>query len=135
MTIKHIIHQIRPYLRLNNLTLIVAALVALSWLWGTVTTLQKNFVLQQEVDVLDQQIQIAEIESATLGFQQQYYESNEYLELQARAKLNKALPGEKLVILPLTPRPAPAPETGDVSEPIAPSNFQQWMRFLFGQQS
>jgi cell division protein FtsB len=135
MTIKHIIHQIRPYLRLNNVTLIVAALVALSWLWGTVTTLQKNFVLQQEVDVLDQQIQIAEIESATLGFQQQYYESNEYLELQARAKLNKASPGEKLVILPLTPHPTVAPETEDTSESIAPSNFQQWMRFLFGQQS
>jgi cell division protein FtsB len=134
MTIQHLLHQLRPYVRLNNVTLVVAALVALSWLWGTVTTLQKNFVLQQEVDALDQQIQIAEIESATLGFQQQYYRSNEYLELQARAKLNKALPGEKLVILPLTPRPAPTPVKAPIAATTAPSNFQQWMRFLFGQQ-
>ena len=132
MNLKHLAYRARPYLRLNNLTLLIAVFVAVSWLFGTVSTLQKNFVLQQEVDSLDQQVEIAQIETVTLGFQQQYFRSNEYLELQARAKLNKALPGEKVVLLPKPPA-VPVPTEQPLTPGIAaPSNFDQWMRFLFG---
>lgn len=134
MNRKHLIYLVKPWLRLNNLTLVVAGLVALSWLFGTVNTLQKNFLLQQEVDKLDEQIQVAEIEQATLGFQRQYYQSNEYLELQARDKLGRAAPGEKMVLLPKYVAPPEEPVEKQSSSQV-PSNFQQWMRFLFGQQS
>lgn len=132
---KHIktIYHLRRYATLNNAAVAVAALIALSWLWGTVTTLQKNFSLQQEVDSLDQDVQIAELQNDSLRFQQQYLRSDEYLELAAREKLGKAAPGEKVIILPETP------EIDDVSPSSAtpvtePSNFQQWMRFFFGRQ-
>lgn len=135
MKITKLIHRLRHYATLNNGAIIVAALIALSWLWGTVVTLQKNFVLQQEVDALDERIQISEIENANLGFQRQYYKSNEYLELAARDKLGKATPGEKLIILPPVPEAPKTEETDTVSPVVEPSNLEQWMRFFFGRQS
>lgn len=121
----------RNYLTLNNAAVVVAFLIALSWLWGTVTTLQKNFTLQQQVDDLDQQVQISEIQNANLAFQQQYYKSNEYLELAAREKLNKAAPGEKLILLPESPQTVTQQTTTPIAN-VEPSNFAQWMRFFFG---
>lgn len=122
----------RHYLTLNNGAVVVASLIALSWLWGTVTTLQKNFTLQQQVDELDQQVQISEIQNDNLKFQQQYYKSNEYLELAAREKLNKAAPGEKLILLPESPTARPMDPVSVSEADIEPSNFEQWMRFFFG---
>ena len=133
MTLTHFIAQIRRRATLNNVVLMLACLIAIGWLWGTVVSLQKNFALQKEVDALQRDIQIAEIENATLQFARQYYGSNEYLELRARQYLNKALPGEHLVFLPAAPKiPAVSPAQDRPASPDDTSNFQQWMRFFFG---
>ncbi|MBC7746449.1 hypothetical protein H7Y40_00505 [Pedobacter sp.] len=131
MKISKVFHHWRQYMTLNNGAVAVALLIALSWLWGTVVTLQKNFVLQQQVGALDQQVQIAEIENTNLGFQRQYFKSSEYLELAAREKLGKAAPGEKLIILPPTVK-SPAASVPAPATSVEASNFQQWMRFFFG---
>jgi len=124
--------QLRTHLNLNNGVLLVALLVTGSWVWGTVGAIQQNFLLQQEVDSLDQRISFQELENQTLQFENQYYNSREYLELSARAHLNKANPGEKLIILP----PNTVSDTSTTETPVVTpisqrSNFQQWMYFLF----
>ena len=124
---------IRNYLTLNNGVLVLALLITASWVWGTVQAIQQNFVLQQQVDSLSQDISYQELENQTLQFENQYYNSNEYLELSARDNLNKANPGEKLLILP----PDTVSDTSSTNQPsVTPiakrSNFQQWMYFLFG---
>lgn len=130
---KHLIklYHLRRYVTLNNAAIAIAGLIALSWLWGTVVTLQKNFTLQQQVDALDQDVQIAELQNGSLEFQQQYLRSDEYLELAAREKLGRVAPGEKVIILPEVPETS-ASEQRTTVPTVEPSNFQQWMRFFFG---
>lgn len=126
------VHRLRSHLTLNNGVLLVALLVTASWVWGTVGAIQQNFILQQEVDSLEQQIAFQELENQTLQFENQYYGSKEYLELSARTHLNKANAGEKLVILPPN-TVSDAPTTQSSVTPIEQrTNFQQWLYFLFG---
>ena len=128
--------HIREHLTLNNGVLLMALLITMSWVWGTVDAIQQNFMLQQEVDGLSQQIAYQELENQTLTFENQYYNSREYLELSARSHLNKANAGEKLLILPPT---TVADTTPPVQQSVTPitkrSNFQQWLYFLFGNKS
>lgn len=128
--------KIREHLTLNNGVLLVALLITATWAWGTVEAIQQNFVLQQQVDSLGQRIAYQELENQTLQFENQYYNSREYLELSARTHLNKANPGEKLLILP---PPTVSDQHGAIQPVTTPitqrSNFQQWMYFLFGAKS
>lgn len=128
--------RIEPFLTLNNAVLAVAVFITLSWLWGTIQAIQKNFALQQKVDDLKQEISVDQLENQTLQFQQKYLNSSEYLELSARAHLNKALPGEKVINLPpntvsATPQKSPTSAIGIKSR----SNLEQWLYFLFGQKT
>jgi cell division protein FtsB len=128
--------KIRSLMTLNNGVLLVALLITVSWVWGTVGAIQQNFVLQQEVDSLGQQISFQELENQTLQFENQYFSSNEYLELSARAHLNKANAGEKLLVLPRTTvSDASAAQQQTVTPISKRSNFQQWLYFLFGAKS
>lgn len=132
-----VIAKIRELATLNNCVLLVALLVASSWAWSTVEAIQRNFKLQQQVDSLAQQIAVQELENKSQQLQNKYYQSPEYLELSARERLNKAAPGEKVVILPPnTVAPAPANDAQVTETPITSrSNFAQWMYFLFGKKS
>jgi cell division protein FtsB len=124
------------HLNLNNAVLVLAAVITLSWLWGTINAIQKNFVLQQQVDDLKQQIALYELENQTLEFQKRYYNSAEYLELSARERFNKVAPGEKVINLPpITAAPAPEPQTSQTVGIKNRSNLDQWLYFLFGQKS
>ncbi len=117
---------------LNNGVLLVALLVTFSWVWGTVGAIQQNFQLQQQVDGLSQQIGYQNLENQALQFQNQYYSSNEYLELAARDHLSKANTGEKLLVLPPNTK-HDTTQQAVATTPIAKrSNFQQWLYFLFG---
>lgn len=126
--------RIKPYLNLNNGVLLVAVLIAVSWVWGTVEAIQRNFVLQQQVDTLAQELAFHELENETLEFHKKYYQTDEYLELSARERLNKAGAGEKVLILPPnTVKPAASEAAEPTITPIRDrSNFDQWSYFLFG---
>lgn len=127
------LNRLKSHLTLNNGVLAVALLITASWAWGTVGAIQQNFVLQQEVDGISQQIAFQELENQTLQFENQYYGSKEYLELSARAHLNKANDGEKLLVLPPNTVTDSTPPTTQSVTPISKrSNFQQWIYFLFG---
>ena len=104
----HLLNRYRHYLTIQNGTIVVAFLISMGWVWGTVQTLQKNFTYQQQVDTLTQNVELEKLRNQNLKFQQQYYQSDEFLELSARQRLGKASPGEKLIILP---RSSPHVET------------------------
>lgn len=132
-----ILKRLRELSTLNNAVLLAAFLLAISWMWGTMEALQKNFTLQQTVDRTAQEVELLDLEAQMLEFEKRYYESDEYLELAARARLNVAAPGEKLLILPentvtddtYQPQVTPAPPVDP------PSNFSQWMNFFFGKKT
>ncbi|HXH27138.1 MAG TPA: hypothetical protein VNG90_04525 [Candidatus Acidoferrum sp.] len=128
------IKHIKPQLTINNGVLFVALLITANWVWGTVVALQNNFLLQEQVDTLIQQNSYYALQNQTLQLQQNYYKTNEYVELAARTWLGKASPGEKVLILPPNTVSDTVPDsTKPTTTPLAKrSNFEQWMYFLFG---
>ena len=129
----HLYNRYRHYLNVQNGTIVLALLIAMGWMWGTVQTLQKNFRYQQEVDALTQNVELEQLRNQNLEYQQQYYRSDEFLELSARQRLGKANPGEKLIILPDSD--SLSDTAGGLDAPIGReqvSNLSQWTEFFFG---
>src|SRR5688572_5749815 len=137
MTYRHVLAKAREHMTLNNAVLGVALLIGSTWAWSTVEAIQRNFKLQQQVDALAQQIAVQQLENKSQELQNKYYQSPEYLELSARERLNKAAPGEHLVMLPPNSVAPQAEEQQQTAEtPITSrSNFAQWMYFLFGKKA
>ena len=135
MNHRQLVRKVQEHVTLNNIVLAVALMIGVSWVWSTIDALQRNFRLQQQVDSLSQQIAVQELQNKSQALQNKYYQSPEYMELSARERLNKASPGEHVVILPPnTVQPAPSSDVQAVNDaPITSrSNFAQWMYFLFG---
>ncbi len=130
-------HVVHNYLTMNNLVVVVALLIAASWAWGSIGVVQKNYALQRVVDDKRRQSQLVQLQTDNLAYEQKYYHSAEYQELQARERLGLVQPGEKVLILP--PNSASAKAVDQATSPLntvtnlpQPSNFQQWVNFLFG---
>ena len=131
MKIKELKQTFKQYYNLNNVVITVALLIALSWMWGTMEALQKNFTLQQEVDQQKQEVELLQLETQNLEFEKRYFASDEFIELAARERLGLASPGEKMILLPEnTIKDKKTEENRPRID--RPTNFQQWMMFLFG---
>ncbi len=126
--------RIKKQLTLDNVVLLVAMLLALSWAWSTVNVLTRNYDLERQVQQTDLDNQLIELQNENLKLEQAYFQTDEYLELQARKLLNKAQPGEHLVILPKTDETAVTTNSTKVSS-VSKSNFELWVDFLFGRGS
>ena len=62
----HLYNRYRQYLNIQNGTIVLALLIAMGWMWGTVQTLQKNFRYQQEVDALTQNVELVQLRNQNL---------------------------------------------------------------------
>ena len=132
----------RHYGTMNNIVIGVALLIAAGWAWGSITTMQRNFSLQKEVDAEQRQLELTDLEVQTLQYQQNYYKSDEYKDLSAREHLGLASPGEKVLFLP--PNSAAVKHESEqqkdetaatATRPVpgsAPSNLEQWINFFSG---
>jgi cell division protein FtsB len=129
----HIRHR---YMTMNNIVIAVAFFIGLSWAWGSIGMMQRNYALQKEVDAKARNLKLAELETQNLKYEQRYYQSSEYQELEVRKRLGLANPGESVLILPPNTQQAKdadvvvADRPARTAEPT--SDFQQWMNFLFG---
>jgi cell division protein FtsB len=133
---KPFVRKLRTLATLNNGVLVVAILIASTWVWSTIEAIQHNFTLQQQVDALSQQISVDDLQNKTLQLQKAYYNSDQYLELSAREHFGVANPGEKVVVLPPnTVQSPPAAMPANQAPITTKSNFAQWMYFLFGKKS
>ena len=123
------------YFTTNNLVVVIGLIVAASWAWGSVQAMERNYALQKEVDFKQRELRLAELETDKLQFEQNYFKSDEYKELAVREKLGLVSPGEKVLILPPNSEAANADEARAAAvqpRPVAQSNLQQWVNFLFG---
>ncbi len=128
-------HVRNHYFTTNNVVVLVGLIVALSWVWGSVQAMQRNYTLQKEVDYKQRELRLAKLEKQKLQYEQNYYNSDEYKELAVREKLGLVNPGEKVLILPPNTVPANDEEPSSSvtsASTVSESNFQQWVNFLFG---
>ena len=126
--------SLRKHLTRGNLFLLAVLVIAVLFAFGSVQAMQKNYSLQAQVDSgqLDNDMQA--VANENLRLQQAYFKTNEFLELQARDKLNKAFAGERMVWLPTTDQVTNI-DTGSATPTSTTSNFEQWMGFLFSKHS
>lgn len=125
----------------RNLGLIVFTIIALLVTWSGIKVVQTNYDLQKQISAMRQQNEVKRLENSNLALSNQYYDTDQYLELMARRHYNKALPGEKLLIVPESvalshtidlPEEEPE-EVQQINEesPWYERNFNAWLDFLF----
>ena len=137
LNIRRLYYQVRHrYFTMNNVVIAVALLIGASWAWSSIGAMQRNYNLQKTIDSKQRQLKLAELQTQNLQYEQRYYKSAEYQELEVRKRLGLANPGEHVLLLPANSeqaKNADAALTKKVATTIEPvSNFQQWVNFLFG---
>jgi cell division protein FtsB len=107
--------------------------------WSGVKVIQTNYSLQKQISVLKQQNKLQQLQDENLALQNQYYNSNQYLELSARQNFSLAAPGEKEIIVPQQVALAhtvnlPSATTATISlkskQPAYQTNFESWVNFF-----
>lgn len=127
-------HLKHYYLSRDNIIFFVAILLCAFWTYSSISAMSRNWELSQKIATRSRELALLKLEVETMELENEYYRSDEYAELSARAKQNKKLEGENLVYLPENSETAknkykPDATAATVAEP---SNFSQWMSFLFG---
>lgn len=111
--------------------------------WSGVGVIQANYKLQQQISAIQQQNAVFELRNKNLKLSNEYYKTDQYLELQARKQFGKAAPGETVFLVPKKvalantvepPASAKATEQHIVDKPLYQRNFEAWVNFLFNQQ-
>ncbi|MCL1929956.1 hypothetical protein FWF93_02375 [Candidatus Saccharibacteria bacterium] len=124
--------HVQKHLTIENIAIIVAFVFALFCAVNAIASLQKNYELLSRVREGQLTNDILKIKNANLRLQQTYYKTDEFMELQARAKLNKAMPGENLVLLSKTEHTAANSTEAIDNESNELTNQQKWAQFLLG---
>ncbi len=144
-------YQNSPFVKslgdVRNLGMIAFGIVALMVTWSSIKVVQTNYSLQKQLSALQQQNEVQKLANENLKLKNQYYNTDQYLELAARKHFNKALPGEKLIIVPkevalartIEAVPLQTPEdsvlaTDKASGGSLQRNFNAWLDFLFHRQ-
>jgi cell division protein FtsB len=124
-------YQKHPYVQqlkdVRVIGLIAFCAIALLVAWSGLGAIQSNYVLQKQI--------------ARLQLKNQYYNTDQYLELQARRQFGRAAPGETLILVPkgvamsrtvdLPAEEAESKEQPDPEKPTYQKNFEAWIEFFF----
>ena len=124
------------------LGLLAFGAVALLITWSGIKVVQTNYELEKKISVSKQRNAVEQLENENLKLRNQYYKSDQYLELAARRQFGKAAPGERLYTVPesvalaRTVEAAPTPQLGETQEttsnkPRYQQNISDWVDFLF----
>lgn len=139
---------IKAFGDVRNLGMIAFGVIALLVTWSSVKVVQTNYGLQKQLSALQQQNDVQELTNNNLKLQNQYYNTDQYLELSARQHFNRAAPGETLLIVPKevamghtidVPKPQTTVDsvlaTDQASGGSLQRNFNAWLDFLFHRQA
>jgi cell division protein FtsB len=139
INIRRLYYHVRHnYFTLNNVVIVIAFAIAAGWVWGSLGVMQRNYDLQKGVDYKQRQLQLIQLQTASLQLESRYYKTQEYQELAARQDLGLALPGESVLILPANSQSAIDADKQTQTQVTTIQNignYGQWMNFLFGADS
>ncbi len=117
---------------------VIFVVIVLLISWSGVKTIQTNYGLQKQITALAQQNGLQKLQNDNLALQNQYLNSNQYLELAARQDFGLAAPGEKEIVVPqrvalgyTIPIPTAAKtDSAQAHQPAYQRNFQSWINFF-----
>jgi len=126
----------------KNLGLYVFGIIVIAITWSGVKAVQTNYGLQKQIAALRQQNQISYLKKQNAALQNQFYQSNEYLDLTARQDLGLAAPGEQVLLIPRNVAmkyvDTNLNDSGNDSSSVTTSqskiskNLEDWRDFLLG---
>lgn len=122
------------------LGLIVFGFIVLLVSWSGVRVIETNYRLQQQIARLEEETKLLELESTNKKLENEYYKTDQYLELQARGSFGKAAPGETVLVVPESvalKNTKEMPKANDdqaderADKPTYQKNLESWTKFLF----
>ncbi|MBQ9016898.1 hypothetical protein IJ103_01445 [Candidatus Saccharibacteria bacterium] len=122
---------------LDRFLLGLALLFFSACVFGTVYSVTRNWELEQRLSSRQKELALLKLEVEAAELENEYYASEEYQELSARAKQNKMKDGETLVYLPKNTERAKTKHqdlavVADPDQEDTRTNFEKWLSFLFG---
>ena len=132
-------HLYRELQDVRTVGLLAFLVIALMISWSGIKVIETNYGLQKDITRLKQQTEVSKLENQNLKLQNEYYNTDEYLELEARKNFGLAAPGETVVVVPknvamkyTVPEPALEAEAEGVEQKSKyRKNFDAWVDFLF----
>ena len=80
---------------------VVFVIIVLLISWSGVKAIESNYQLQREIATLQQQTDIQQLKNENLKLQNEYFKTDQYLELSARQNFGLAHKGETELIVPI----------------------------------
>lgn len=134
---KRYIHELRD---VRMIGLLAFGVMVLLVTWSGIMIIQTNYELQKEISRLQQEVSLRNLDNSNLRLRNEYYNTDQFLELQARRQFGKAAHGEKLLLVPRSVALTHSIEAQEIKsnekpaeakKPFYQENFEAWMRFLF----
>jgi cell division protein FtsB len=120
--------------------LLLFLLVVLMISWSGVKAIDTNYRLQKQISRLEQQVAVQKLQNTNTKLQNQYLETNQYLEIAARQNFGLAAPGETVLNVPQSAALAQTVDLPDTEQaelkrtqakqPAYQRHFQAWINFL-----
>jgi len=134
-------HPLASQLRdTKALGLVAFGVIAIMVTWSGVKSIQTNYALQKQISTLEQQNRVQELKNNNLKLQNEYLNTNQYLELSARQNFGLGAPGEQELLVPKSValahtvnlgQPQNANHKTEVNnQSTYQRNWQAWMNFF-----
>jgi len=122
---------------------VLFVIVVLLISWSGVKAIQTNYDLQKQISAQKQQNQVQQLSNTNLKLENEYYNTDTYLDLSARQNFGLAAPGEKEILIPASvadsytvnlPKPKQTSDKPADKQPLFQHNFQEWVNFFLHRQ-
>jgi cell division protein FtsB len=131
--------KIKIHLHRKNILILFVFALFIYMGFTTIGVIARNYKLQEEIDDLRSKNQLLALQNQELEYQIIYFQTDEFLDREARDKLGLKGRNEKVVIFPdQIPRPErpkqeaiSSTERAKTVKEKTKANFDQWMYFLF----
>jgi len=120
--------------------LVIFGLIVVSIAWSGANAIETNYGLQRQISQLQQQNQVNALANDNLKLQNEYFNTDQYLELAARQNFGLAKPGETELLVPKSVALAHTVNIVNSEQQQAVTtkskqskfqrNFQAWMNFF-----
>lgn len=125
---------------IRHLLLYIFIIIVLAISWSSLKTIQTNYQLQKKIALLKQQNAVLDLQNQNTALSNQFYNSNEYLDLAAREDLGLAAPGETVLLISksaalkyVDPNLATQASTPSAdTRPWVIKNLEAWRDFFLG---
>ena len=135
-----------PYIQelkdVRILGMLVFGVIVLLVSWSGVKVIETNYALQQQIARMEEETKLLELQNANEKLKNEYYKTDQYLELQARKQFGKAAPGETVLVVPESVALKYTKDFGNdktenkssvqqKAKPFYQKNIEAWMSFFF----